>query len=180
MEAEHAGNRLISPIVDIMGILPPSGADPMGNCKGKCRRPCWQCSSRVDETFAGVGSGGPAWPDGMWSNKPLSDTSETTVLSEKMGQGAVTLAPIQNHLGQKWSECSQELLLRPAHHAYVGRPPTWLRTQHRLFGGEVLGHLLEEKTLNLLVENPSPRGLENWEQQAVSGFSLSACSSPPI
>ena len=49
-----------------------------------------------------------------------SDTSETTVLSEQMGKVTATLTPIQNHLGQTPSECSQELLLCPAHHPYQG------------------------------------------------------------
>ena len=49
-----------------------------------------------------------------------SDTSETTVLSEQMGKVTATLAPVHNHLGQTPSECSQEFLLRPAHHPYLG------------------------------------------------------------
>lgn len=149
----------------------------MGNCKGN-RRPCWQCSSRVDETFAGIGSGGPAWlmECGLMTS---SDTSETTVLSEKMGKVTVTLAPFRitwdrSGVNVPRSSCSALPTTRT-----WGRPPTWPRTQHRLFGERFWG-ICSRKTLNLLVENPSPRGLENWEQQAVSGFSLSACSSPPI
>ena len=98
------------------GFSPSQGADPMGTCKGN-HRAYWQCSSRADEMFAGTVSGGLLMECGLMTSL---DTSGTTVLSEKTGKVTATLAPIHNHLGQKQSECSPELLLCPAHHPYQG------------------------------------------------------------
>ena len=159
------------------GFSPPQGADPMGNCKGN-HRACWQRSSRIDETFAGIGSGGPAWlmECGLMTS---SDTSETTVLSEQMGKVTVTLALVRITWDRSGVNVPRSSCSAPPTTLMWGRPPTWPRTQHCLLGERFQG-ICSRKTLNLLVENPSPRGLENWELQAVNGFSLSACSSPPI
>ena len=158
------------------GFSPSQGADPMGNCKGN-HRACWQCNSRADETFAGIGSGGPAWltESGLMTS---SDTTETTVLSEQTGKVTVTLAPFRITWDRHGVNVPRSSCSTPPTTLTWGPPPTRPRMQHRLLG-ERFWDICSRKTLKLLVENPSPRGLENWEQQAVSGFSLSAGSSPP-
>ena len=107
-----------------------------------------------------------------------SDTSETTVLSEQTGKVTATVAPIHDHLGQTPSECSQEFLLRPAHHSLPGGGLQHSPGRSTTCSGERFWGICSRKSSNFLMENPRPRGLESGEQQAAGCSSLPACSSP--
>ena len=142
----------------------------MGNCKGN-HRACWQRSSRVDETFAGIGSGGPAWlmECGLMTS---SDTSETTVLSEQMGKVTVTLALFRITWDRSGVNVPRSSCSAPPTTLTWEAPPTLPRTQLHL--------LCEEVPRFLLKENSRLRDLKIWEQQTMGCSSLPACSSLPV